>query len=111
MTIQREGSEIIVTNEWASKPILDVTDFQPNVWGEGYHTSEFSHYVACVCCGRKTGRGRITIALGAGGFGLIHPDDVTAGENFDLGWLGIYVLGSVCGKRIPAEYRIQEEAR
>ena len=104
----------MTTMTWAAHPILELNDYlKPGrtAWGEEYQNSPNANgYECCLACGRRTVEGRgYTVILGLGGSRLIHPDDEQAAEQHDLGYMGVWMVGPECGKRIPKEYRVVTE--
>jgi hypothetical protein len=98
--------------EWATHPILELNDYlKPGrtAFSDEYHNSpNAEEHNCCIVCGRKTRDNKgITVLLGLGGTGLIHPDDEAAAESRDMGYMGVWMVGPDCGADIPAEYRCE----
>jgi hypothetical protein len=94
---------------WATRPILDLNDYiKGTAWSDAYHDSPNAHtHECCIACGRRTVAPRgITVVLGTGGSGLIHPDDNDAAAAHDPGYMGSWMVGPECGRAIPKAYRV-----
>ena len=78
-----------------------------HAWGEGYHDSQYSgDFECCVACGRRTTEGKgITVVLGGGGAELLDPADIDEAAHNDPGFMGMWLVGPECGKKIPADFR------
>ena len=64
-------------------------------------------YEVCIACGRRTTTERgIRLVLGAGATGLVPPELYEEAYRLDNGFLGSFMVGPECGKKIPAKYRV-----
>lgn len=81
-------------------------------FSEDYHealTKARDDFEVCVVCGKRTTRERgITVLFGLGGSALIHPEDNEEAMVEDSGYLGHFMVGPECGKKIPEEYRVKK---
>jgi len=79
-------------------------------FSERYHDkvrSAKDDYEVCIVCGKRTTRDRgIRLVLGAGATGLIPPHLYDEAYQLDDGFLGGFMVGPECGKRVPMEYRV-----
>jgi hypothetical protein len=96
--------------DWAKHPILELSDYLKAgryAFSDQYHESAHAEsHACCIVCGRKTTtESGITVILGLGGTGLIHPEDEEKAEWSDGGYMGVWMLGPECGKDVPDEYR------
>lgn len=63
----------------------------------------------CATCGRgvKDGSGWL-VTVTDGGAQLVHPDDTADAQAADpAGFMGEWLLGPECGKRVPHDYRVR----
>ena len=101
-------------DEWHGQhPEIELDDLLKEgrtAFSDEYHekvTRARDWYEVCVVCGKRTTRDRgIGVIFGQGGAILLHPDDVAEAEIHDRGYLGNFMVGPECGKRIPREYRV-----
>lgn len=101
-------------SEWHGKrPLIDLNDLLKEgrrAFSEDYHervTQTQNWYEICVVCGKRTTKDRgIGVIFGWGGAMLVHPDDRADAELNDDGYMGGFMVGPECGKKIPQEYRI-----
>jgi hypothetical protein len=64
-------------------------------------------YEVCIVCGRRTTTDRgIRLILGSGGTGLVPPHLYDEAYTSDSGFMGGFMVGPECGKKIPSEYRV-----
>ena len=67
--------------------------------------------ICCMVCARKTGKDPKKVQgvlIVEGGAWVAHPDDY---DRFDAsGTMGWFAIGNECIKRIPLEYRINQES-
>jgi hypothetical protein len=84
-----------------------------NAWGDEYQASKYADdYECCIVCGRRTTSERgIAVVLGGGSDSLIDPRDMIEAEDADPGFMGVWLIGPECGRRIPVEYRVTKEVK
>jgi hypothetical protein len=82
-----------------------------HAWSDDYAASKHAdEFECCIVCGRKTTRERgIPVLLGGGGSSLLDARDMIEAEDADPGFMGVWLVGPECGKRIPAQYRVPME--
>jgi len=84
-----------------------------HAWSDEYQDSKYAdEFECCIVCGRRTTAEKgITVLLGGGGDALIDPRDAQEAEDKDPGgFMGAWLVGPECGKRIPARYRVLKRA-
>ena len=60
----------------------------------------------CEACGRGVAAGSgWVITITDGGCAVLHPDDDGPEAEADGGYMGSYVWGPECGRKVPAEFR------
>jgi hypothetical protein len=82
-------------------------------WSDDYQASEHADELeCCIVCGRQTTIERgIAVVLGGGSDSLIDPRDIIEAEEADPGFMGVWLIGPECGKRIPVAYRVTKDVK
>lgn len=75
-------------------------------WSDAYDNSPHrDDPECCIVCGKIANGNWIGVILGKGGDVLIEPKDDEWYAANDNGYMGHWIVGPECGKKVPAKYR------